>query len=92
MARRFTLDRRLPAPAEPADGLADSERLKLCEAAACGCRPMVERAYRELIDRGQPDGHALESATVVLRWHHPEVPAPEAVEIVARWVAGEPMH
>jgi hypothetical protein len=84
LARPCAPDRQCPAP--------DSERLAACEAAACSCRPMVERAYRELVDHGQPSGHAIDAATVVLRWHHPEVPPPEAAEIVQRWVAAEPMH
>ncbi|HRQ83414.1 MAG TPA: hypothetical protein PKZ97_20040 [Azospirillaceae bacterium] len=70
----------------------DSASLAACEAAACSCRPMVERAYRELVDHGQPADHAIDAAMVVLRWHHPEVPPPEAAEIVQRWVAAEPMH
>lgn len=69
-----------------------TQRLAACEAAACGCRPVVERAYRELVGRGQPPSHALEAAQVVLRWHHPEVPPPEAAEIVSRWVAGGAVH
>ncbi len=70
----------------------DAERIAACEATACACRPMVERAYRELVGRGQPASHAMEAAAVVLRWHHPEVPDPEASEIVARWVAGPQVH
>lgn len=84
IVRPCGLDQTCPPP--------DSARLAACEAAACSCRPMVERAYRELVDHGQPAGHAIDAATVVLRWHHPEVPPPEAVEIVQRWVAAEPMH
>lgn len=67
-------------------------RFAACEAAVCGCRPIVERAYRELVDCGRPDQHALEAATVVLRWHHPELPVAEAVQIVERWVAGGVLH
>ncbi len=70
----------------------ETQRLAACEAAACGCRPMVERAFRELVGRGQPMTHALEAALVVMRWHHPEVPPPEAAEIVARWVADGRPH
>ncbi|MCW2243932.1 hypothetical protein [Azospirillum canadense] len=69
-----------------------AERFAACEAAVCGCRPIVERAYRELVDRGRPDRHALEAATVVLRWHHPELAMPEAEQIVERWVAGNILH
>lgn len=70
----------------------EAVRLAACEQAACGCRPMVERAFRELVGRGQPVSYALEAAEVVLRWHHPEVPCPEASEIVARWVTSGPVH
>jgi hypothetical protein len=71
-----------------ASALPETSRLAACEAASCRCRPMVERAYRELLEHGQPTAHALDAALVVMRWHHPEVPSPEAAEIVARWVAG----
>lgn len=70
----------------------ESERFAACEAAVCGCRSIVERAYRELVDHGRPDRHAREAAAVVLRWHHPEIPAPEAEQIVERWVAAGPLH
>lgn len=70
----------------------ESARFAACESAVCGCRPIVERAYRELVGRGRPDRHALEAATVVLRWHHPELREPEAVLIVERWVAGGVLH
>ena len=70
----------------------ESARFAACEAAVCGCRPIVERAYRELVDCGRPDRHALEAATVVLRWHHPELPENEAQQIVERWVAGGLLH
>lgn len=70
-----------------------AERFAACEAAVCGCRPVVERAYRELVDCGRPDRHALEAATVVLRWHHPELDVPQALQIVERWVAaGDRLH
>lgn len=66
----------------------EKSRLADCERAACRCRPMVERAYRELLEKGQAPGHALDAALVVLRWHHPEVTAAEGAAIVNRWVAG----
>ncbi|WP_454017486.1 hypothetical protein [Azospirillum sp. Marseille-Q6669] len=66
-----------------------AERFAACEAAVCGCRPVVERAYRELVDCGRPDRHALEAATVVLRWHHPELDVPQALQIVERWVVAQ---
>jgi len=50
---------------------------------------VVERAYRELVDCGRPDRHALEAATVVLRWHHPELDVPQALQIVERWVIAQ---
>lgn len=91
MASRVSSPRAAASPAAESF-VGDGARLAACEAAACSCRPMVERAYRELVDHGQPAEHALDAALVVLRWHHPEVPPPEASEIVQRWVAAEPMH
>ena len=79
-------------PAGGGHGQDFAARFAACEAAVCGCRPIVERAYRELVDCGRPDRHALEAATVVLRWHHPELPEPEALQIVERWVAGGLLH
>ncbi len=70
----------------------EGERFAACEAAVCGCRPVVERAYRELVCCGRPDRHALEAATVVLRWHHPELLGLQARQIVERWVAAGPLH
>jgi hypothetical protein len=64
----------------------DGDRLAACERRACDCREAVERAYRELVGRGEPPDHALDAALTVLRWHHPEVAAPDAVAIVGRWV------
>ena len=80
-------ERRMDPERDPA------ERFAACEAAVCGCRPVVERAYRELIDCGRPGRHALEAATVVLCWHHPELDVPQALQIVERWVAaGDRLH
>ena len=69
-----------------------SERLAACENMVCDCRSIVQRAYREMIGNGCPDQHALEAATVVLRWHHPDVAVMDAAEIVGRWVATGPLH
>lgn len=50
------------------------------------CMSAVRRAYHELRNKGQPDRFAFEAAVTVYRWHHPEVPAPTADQIVAAWV------
>ncbi len=50
------------------------------------CRRAVTRAYRELRDRGQPDRFAFEAAVTVYHWHHPEVEATRALDIVHTWL------
>ncbi|MEI6560323.1 MAG: hypothetical protein WCO00_18140 [Rhodospirillaceae bacterium] len=50
------------------------------------CRPAVQRAYRELCERGEPERFAFEAALTVYRWHHPEVDTAAAADIVARWL------
>lgn len=53
------------------------------------CRPAVERAFRELREKGQPERYCLEAALTVYRWHHPETPEAQAAGIVAGWVEPE---
>ncbi len=50
------------------------------------CRPAVVRAYREMREKSQPERFAYEAALTVYRWHHPEVPAPMAQQVVSGWV------
>ncbi len=50
------------------------------------CRPAVQRAYRELCDRGQPERFAFEAALTVYLWHHPEAPEGQASDVVSRWL------
>ncbi len=58
----------------------------------CRCRAAVERCYHSLCRHGQPRRHALEAAIEVYRWHHPEMPAARAEEIVDLWVSREALH
>lgn len=75
-------------------------RPRLRELPACGpatdgdcCRPAVQRAYRELLAKGEPDRYCFEAALTVYRWHHPETPAAAASGIVTAWVAAaDTMH
>jgi hypothetical protein len=50
------------------------------------CRPAVQRTYRELCERGQPERFAFEAAVTVYLWHHPEVAAPQALDTVSQWL------
>ena len=56
------------------------------------CRPAVVRAYTELRARGEPDQYCLDAALTVYRWHHPETPQPQALNIVSSWVDTPVLH
>ena len=56
------------------------------------CRPAVERAFIELSATGVPQGHAVEAALIVYRFHHPETPVLAAVADVTRWTIGRTLH
>jgi hypothetical protein len=56
------------------------------------CRPAVERAFSELSALGVPQGHAVEAALIVYRFHHPEIPVQAAVADVTRWTIGRTLH
>jgi hypothetical protein len=56
------------------------------------CRPAVERAFTELSALGVPQGHAVEAALIVYRFHHPEIPVHAAVADVTRWTIGRTLH
>mgnify|MGYP006285197493 CR=1 FL=1 len=64
-----------------ADGRCDGEA-----SCADGCRRAVQRAYRELRDRGQPEKVCLDAAVTVYCWHHPEADATLAGHLVSSWV------
>lgn len=51
-----------------------------------GCQRAVRRAYRELLNRGEPDRFAFEAALAVYHWHHPEVAPERALDIVFTWL------
>ena len=52
----------------------------------------VERAFIELSALGVPQGHAVEAALIVYRFHHPEIPVQAAVVDVTRWTIGQTLH
>ena len=56
------------------------------------CRRAVRRAYRELCARGEPDRFAFEAALAVYHWHHPEVAAARAHDIVSTWLSNGVRH
>ena len=58
----------------------------------CRCRPAVERAFRGMIDCGTAEASALEVACRVYHFHHPEVPAPQARDVVQIWVYRGALH
>jgi hypothetical protein len=45
----------------------------------------VRRVYEELLRRGEPVKECERAATVVFRWHHPELSAREAALSIAAW-------
>lgn len=52
----------------------------------CDCRTAVLRTFDELRKRQMSETAALESATAVFRFHHPEVPALDALKTVDEWI------
>lgn len=63
-----------------------SQSAESIQVSAPQCRRIVRRAYRELRKSGLADQDAFESATKVLRHHHPELPDREARFRVAEWL------
>jgi hypothetical protein len=49
------------------------------------CRPAVERAFIALTSGGVPERHAVETAVIIYRYHHPDVALGHAVAEVCRW-------
>lgn len=54
---------------------------------SCVCRDAVLRAFGELKSRRVNENAAFESAVAVFRFHHPEIPPPEAIDTVDRWLS-----
>lgn len=64
----------------------------LAETRDCRCRRAVVRAYRELVQDGREVSCALRVATRVYSYHHPEVHAVTAREVVKMWVQSPSLH
>lgn len=58
----------------------------------CRCRAAVTRAYTGMLVSGVPNRVALEAATRVYRYHHPEADVPSAQNTVESWVFQGAMH
>lgn len=52
----------------------------------CDCKTAVLRTFGELRKRNMSETAALESAAEVFRFHHPSVPAADALKIVDEWI------
>ena len=67
-----------------------------CDAAElignCRCRPAVERAFAGMLAHGTSESDALDVAFRVYRFHHPEVPARQARDVVQVWVYRGCLH
>ncbi len=86
--------RKNPDEADIADvrgGASESEAC-LAETRDCRCRRAVVRAYRELVQDGREADCALRVATRVYSYHHPEVHAVTAREVVKMWVLTPSLH
>ena len=55
----------------------------------CDCRSAVTRAYRSLLGSGSSPTIALEAATRIYRYHHPEASLDMALTAVEAWVTGQ---
>lgn len=58
----------------------------------CHCQKAVQRAFVGMLASGAPRSVALEAATRVFLYHHPDVPAAEAHGTVEHWVFTGPLH
>ncbi len=58
----------------------------------CKCYNSVMRAYRELLGAGQPKLVALEAATMVYSYHHPEDSKHDQALTVERWINQNSLH
>lgn len=63
---------------------AEEKANKIC-AGDC-CIGAVQRSYSEMCASGAPESIAFDAALTVFRWHHPEVPATDAVTLVRGWI------
>lgn len=52
----------------------------------CQCKTATLRAYDELRARGEPVHVAMEAASVVYRYHHPEFTTQSAIGSIAGWL------
>ena len=66
------------------DGANDPER--------CKCRSAVLRAYKLLLQAGQPSQYALEAAKIVYAHHHPKDSKFDRALTVERWVNAGHFH
>ena len=58
----------------------------------CKCHQAVMNAYGNLIAAGQPETVALEAATIVYGYHHPEDSPKTQALTVERWTSEENLH
>ncbi len=58
----------------------------------CRCRSAVERAYAGMIASGAPNQVAMEAATRVFRYHHPECSSRHAQDTVETWLFTGLLH
>lgn len=52
----------------------------------CRCKEATLRAFDELRAREEPVRTALEAATLVFRYHHPEMPIEKTLFTVSTWL------
>lgn len=62
------------------------------KAADCKCYNAVMRAYHGLIEAGQPEATALDAATIVYAYHHPEDSVSQRCLTVESWVHAQNLH
>lgn len=70
----------------------ESRRAETCgpydDGSRCDCRSAVTRAYRSLLVSGTSPTIALEAATRIYCYHHPEASLDMALTAVEAWVTG----
>lgn len=62
------------------------------KASDCKCYDAVMRAYKGLIEAGQPETIALDAAQIVYGYHHPEDTLHQRCLTVESWVHASNLH
>lgn len=77
--------------APTASRTAEEQALGAC-LADCKCQAAVRKAYKGMVDRGLSSDIAVDIATRLYRYHHPEVERDRARVVVQVWTYDGHLH